>query len=210
MQKIKDFVYYNRKDIVIVAVMILLFLSYIFVTSNEEKKYIEENPIEDEENLEINKEDEKQEKNLIVIDIKGEINNPGTYEFDEEKRIVDVVEKAGGLTDKADTKDINLSEKIYDEMLIVIPSLEDEQKESETKENTSVSNKTSKSVDSKISINKADITELMKLNGIGESKAKNIIDYREKNGNFKSIEEIKNVTGIGNTIFDKIKDFIKV
>ncbi len=203
MQKIKDFIYYNRKDIVLVLIFIFLFTGYIIFSSGE-KDYVDQVDIEIEDKDEETKEKESYE-NTVIIDIKGEIKSPGTYELDTEKRVMDAILEAGGLTSKADTKSVNLSEKLVDEMVIIIPSIEEEKEE--VKQEV-VNQKAQK--DDKISINTAPLSLLITINGIGESKAKNIIAYREKNGKFKTIEEIKNVSGIGDSTFDKIKDFIKV
>jgi len=133
--------------------------------------------------------------------------------------------KAGGLTDQADTSVINLSKKVTDEMVIIVYSKEEVEKFKETKEiekevydkcnqkdeNSLINNaciESSSNTSSKISINTATLEELMTLPGIGESKAKDIINYRESNGPFNTIEDITKVTGIGESIFAKIKENI--
>lgn len=167
------------------------------------------------------------------VDIKGEIINPGIYSLKVGSRVDDVIKQAGGLKDTADTSVINLSKKIQDEMVIIIYSKSQVQdfsktKETETKVITScitpdesevIKNDACIETDTpsdsnkdqsteKISINSADKNTLMTLTGIGEGKALNIIKYREQNGPFKSIEELKNVDGIGESIYDKIKENI--
>ena len=222
MQKIKDFIYYNRKEIIIATILLFVFISYIFITNNEKEEYIEENIIKE------NKIDEvKEDVETIyefVIDIKGEVNSPGTYKLNENERVIDAIDKAGGLNKNADTTNINLSEKVYDEMVIYIPSKEDNNKESTVKytNNNAVNNKKNTTIqnnnqkdnkqisDGKISINNANINELMTIKGIGETKAQRIIEYRNNNGRFNSIEEITNVSGIGKTTFEKIKNYIKI
>ena len=168
------------------------------------------------------------EKNTVYVDIKGAINNPGVYEMDYDSRIIDVIKEAGDLTEEADTSLLNLSKKVDDEMYIIIYTKEEMQKYKEelipTKtiikevekkivcpddDNdacliTSNSNNTSK-----ININTASKEELESLPSIGESKANKIIEYREKN-KFESIEDIKNVSGIGDSLYEKIKDNIEV
>ncbi|MBR3362444.1 MAG: ComEA family DNA-binding protein, partial [Bacilli bacterium] len=165
----------------------------------------------------------------IKIDIKGEINTPGVYELTEENNVMDAINLAGGLTNKSDTSNINLSKKLTDEMVIIVYSKQDiinmKEKEKitcppcnnaciEEKDETSKINITekqeNKEVDGRININTANIEELQKLNGIGETKAKSIIDYRNKNGGFKDIEEIKNVQGIGEAAYEKIKNNITI
>ena len=200
MQKIKDFIYYNRKEIIISLLFILFFISYIFITNNEVDTY--------QDSVEIVKEEPKEEvktSNEIVVDIKGEVNKPGTYRLDDDKRLVDLITLAGGLTSRANTNEINLSEKLTDEMLIIIPSLN-----SDTKEEVITKPVIKETKDNKVSINNGTLDQLMTIKGIGESKAKRIIEYREKNGRFGSIEDITKVSGIGLSTFEKIKDFIKV
>ena len=168
--------------------------------------------------------------NNYFVDIKGEINNPGVYEVEQGKRIIDVINMAGGLTDKADTSILNLSKKVKDEMYIIVYSndqiKEYKQKLLPSKEiikkveekiicpdnsndacEKNSSNKESNTITGKININSATKEELMTLTGIGESKADKIIEYRQNN-KFNTIEDIKNISGIGDSIFEKIKDNI--
>ena len=216
MQKIKDLIYYNRKEIITVLLCFIIFGSILFFNNKDDYN------IKEYEDSIINKEDEDiKEKEIIidkiVVDIKGEVNSPGTHELDTGNRINDAIIKAGGLTNKADTTYINLSEKLTDEMLIVIPSIEkntiENNKESTNNviinDNKEISKETTIK-DSKISINSANLNELITIKGIGEAKAKSIIEYREKNGLFKKIEDITKVSGIGSSTFEKIKDYIKV
>lgn len=208
MQKIKDFIYYNRKEIVIIIIFLIIFFSYVLITNNEKEEYILENTIDIKEN--IGKKEETQEitNQKIIVDIKGEVNNPGTYELKENERVINAIEKAGGLKSNANTNDINLSEKVIDEMLIIIPS-----KEEKVEINNNITEKKTNTIevkDNKISINKASLDELMTISGIGKTKAQNIIDYRKENGNFKSIDELTNVSGIGKSTLDKIKNYIKL
>ncbi len=194
MKKYLDIIYFNRKEIIIVIIMLFGFFSFNYFNKND--SYIVESEIEEKKDI----------KESIVIDIKGEVNNPGSYEIESDKRIKDAITKAGGLTNDADTESINLSEKLQDEMLIVIP------KKEEIKENnTNTEIKTTAEVkDNKISINTATKQELMKISGIGESKAQSIIDYRNQNGRFNKLEELTNVSGIGKKTFEKIKNSIKL
>ena len=148
------------------------------------------------------------------------------YSLPPASRILDVIEKAGGLTENADISVINLSKKIQDEMVIIIYSKEEvlnfeKTKEKEKivqssciqKEENALKNDaciTNQTVQGKISINTATLQELMTLPGIGESKAKDILSYREKNGPFQKIEDIMNISGIGESLFVKIKEDITV
>lgn len=140
--------------------------------------------------------------NKIFVEIKGEVVKPDVYEIDEGSIIRDLINKAGGLTSEANIDNINRAEKLINNQLIVIPNKNNEI----IVESTNVSQGITK--DGIININKASLSELQEITGIGEVKAQSIIDYREKNGGFKSIEDIKNVDGIGSKTFEKIKEKI--
>lgn len=173
----------------------------------------------------------------MYVDIKGAVKNPGVYQVNEENIINDVINLAGGLLDKAYVENINLSKKVQDELVIYVYT-KDEIKKNNLQENQTCSsnnyiitectenkvsiitsnennenneNNNNSSVSSSlININIASIEELTTLPGIGESKAQNIINYREENGYFKTIDEIKNVNGIGEATFDQLKKYITV
>ena len=190
---------------------------YYFLSLEHESKVIEEKLIEE------NKEEQEKDENSqakaktlknFVVDIKGQIKKPGTYEVTENTRVIDVINKAGGLTKDADTSLINLSKKVFDEMVIVVHSKEDVQTKKTTElndiENNASINNSENNLVGKININLATQEELQTLPGIGSSKAQDIINYRNENGKFTSIEEIINVSGIGESLFDKIKENITV
>ena len=166
--------------------------------------------------------------NTVFVDIKGAVKKPGVYEINSNARIIDVIKKAGDLKKDADTSIINLSKKVKDEMYIIIYT-KDQIKEYKERYNSSSEivekveeqiicpdtdndgciNKENDSISEKININTASVKDLTNLPGIGENKAKKIVEYRNKNS-FKKIEDIKNVTGIGDSLYDKIKDSIEV
>lgn len=176
------------------------------------------------------KAEESNARCTYFVDIKGSINNPGVYEVDCSKRVIDVINMAGGLTEDADTTILNLSKKVKDEMYIIVysnsqikeykekllPSKEIIKKVEEkiicpdnsndACEKSSIFKEETK-IEGKININTASKEELMNLPSIGESKADKIIEYRKTNI-FNTIDDIKNVSGIGESIFNKIKDYI--
>ncbi|MDQ0148677.1 helix-hairpin-helix domain-containing protein [Eubacterium multiforme] len=162
-----------------------------------------------------NEESIKLKDNKIVVDIKGEVKNEGVYYLEDGSIIEDLIKEAGGLTKKAALDYVNRAEKLKNNMCVIIPNkdnikkLEKESKETSAPLNSSLKDSNS-SKEEKININTADESELNKINGIGPSKAKAIITYREESGGFKSIEDIKNVSGIGEGTFLKIKDSICV
>ena len=168
-----------------------------------------------------NEVEENEEVITYFVDIKGEVNNPGTYEVLPDTRVLDVIEKAGGLTENANTSVSNLSLKVKDEMVIIIYSNEEVSNFSKVKEKESQVSKSCNSSDIRndtcisndslsglVNINTASKEELMTLTGIGESKALDIISYRDNNGLFNDISDITKVSGIGDSLYAKIKDFI--
>lgn len=160
---------------------------------------------EETENIQNSKNTEA-EKKIIVVEIKGEVNKPDVYEVEDGSIIRDLIDMAGGLTEEANINSINRAEKLTDNSLIVIPNINDEDNNS-----LAIGTNTEQSIeDGVININSASISELQEITGIGETKAQCIIDYREANGGFKSIEDIKNVEGIGEKTYEKIKAEIKI
>ena len=171
----------------------------------------------------------KEESTKLYFDIKGSVKKPGVYDFTQGDKIIDAINKAGGLTKNATTNNLNLSKKLTNEMVIYVFSkneltttkaLEPVSNASECKCETieinncvdkNTTNESNKdTVPAKININTDNKERLMTISGIGSSKADAIIEYRTKNGNFKTTEDIMNVSGISKTIYDKIKDIITV
>ncbi|MGL4589356.1 MAG: helix-hairpin-helix domain-containing protein [Mycoplasmatales bacterium] len=137
----------------------------------------------------------------IVIDVKGAITKPGVYELENGKRIKDIIELAGGFKG-ANEICVNLAQLLKDEQKIIIPRSEEEC-------TSSLVNQTEEGVQI-VNLNTATELELMTLPGIGEGRAKAIIEYREKSGNFQTIDDLKNVSGFGESTFEKLKDAITV
>lgn len=228
---IKILKYYWKYLFIFISVVFIFIGTYFMFKDNTYN-------LEVENKLASNKEEKKNTSiKTIYVDVKGAVKNPGVYELSNTSRVIDAINLAGGLSDLADTINLNLSKKLSDEMIIIVytktelstyykknnnrnavcASLEcvciDDyndaciSKESANKSNSKTDN-TTKSTNSKVSINTATKEELMTLSGIGESKAEKIITYRNDNGKFNSIEDLKKVSGIGDSIFEKIKDKI--
>lgn len=236
---------------IIIIVLCVISLFYIFIKNNNNYEIVE---------FEESINEEKRVDDALVssyyVDIKGEVLNPGVYEVSANSRIIDVINKAGGLTKNADVSLLNLSKKVIDEMNIkiysksevktakenlkkepeVIEIIKEIEKECVCPDNNIVCNESNKNDilivednsnenissnnninnddkkdnnTSLININIATKEELMTIPNIGESKADKIIEYRNKN-KFEKIEDILNVSGIGESIFEKIKTYITV
>lgn len=221
---------YYKKYLILVFCLLLLAASTIaFFKLNNEKTEVEDNLVANNEIItkEVNEVAKKEEVKLY-FDIKGSVKKPGVYEFNQGDRIIDAINKAGGLTKNATTNNLNLSKKLTNEMVIYVFSkneltttkaFEQVKNVAECKCETievnncvdkNTTNESTNNETTKININTDSKEKLMTISGIGSSKADAIIEYRTKNGNFKTTEDIINVSGISKTIYDKIKDTITV
>ena len=238
MNKFREFMFLYKKGIIYIFIIILItimgfFGMYYLGILKDGENVVEEkiDNIENDTELKLEKKDEVEAKdkdlktsNLVKVDIKGRVKNPGVYSVNSDDRVLDVINKAGGVTSDADTSVTNLSKRITDEMVIVIYSksevknfvkVKEEEKEKQIAckndvNDSCVDNDTKSNVSKKISINTATIDGLTSLNGIGKEKAEAIINYRQTNGKFKNINELLNIKGIGESIFEKIKDNITI
>ena len=152
------------------------------------------------------KKEESAEQDLITVDVKGAVKSPGIYDLPVGSRVHDAVQKAGGLTDEADSKSLNLAQKISDEALVYVPTKGEEAAGQQTVSGTP----SSTSKDKKVNLNKASLEELKQVKGLGGKRAQDIIDHRETNGKFKSVDELKKVSGIGAKTIEKLKDYVTV
>lgn len=151
-------------------------------------------------------EPEEQEPVFWVVDVKGAVTNPGIYEVAKNMRVQNAIDLAGGLLQNAETRHINFAQHVTDQMLLYIPVVGEEIVDTPyTQPNSPVEEGTSK-----ININTATDLELQALPGIGEKKALQIINYRTENGSFSTIEELMEVSGIGQKTFDTLKESITV
>ena len=156
---------------------------------------------------EVKKEEKEEpfEQDLITVDVKGAVKSPGIYDLPVGSRVNDAVQKAGGLTDQADSKSLNLAQKVSDEALVYVLTKGEEASQQSGSGATSSTSK-----DKKVNLNKASLEELKQVKGLGGKRAQDIIDHRESNGKFKSVDELKKVSGIGAKTIEKLKDYVTV
>lgn len=208
----KNFLKHNKPALFIGLILLVAIGVYYFIhlegggggtqVSNE---WIEEElPMDSNEPQPLELEENPQEEENLVVDVKGAIKSPGVYEMKLGDRVIDVIEQAGGLHENADSNNINFAMKLVDEMVLYIPIVGEEL----TPEPTvgGVQNQG----DGKVNLNKASEAELQTLTGVGPAKATAIIEYRDQNGGFKKVEEIMEISGIGEKTFEKFKDQITV
>ncbi len=139
---------------------------------------------------------------IILVDIKGAVKKPGVYELPINARLHELVNLAGGLTDDAEDRQVNMAIVLADQQLVYIP------RKGETVEQTNQTPQAGN--ESKVNINTASAEELQTLTGIGEKKAQAIIDYRTQNGNFQSIDQLTEVDGFGEKTVEKLRDSITI
>ena len=226
----------NKQKIIIfvIALIIVIFIFlvlYKFFYADEPELLVGGNI---EENLENNFESSTEgnevkeskigipeSKKTITVHVIGEVNTPGVVTLEEGSRIIDAINLAGGKTEEADLSKINLAYVLEDGVQIYIPSITETAKEGEEEAieyiregagegiiTTTSTQEKGEEKEQKVNINTANISKLQTLPGIGESIAQRIIEYREQNGEFKNIEDLKNVSGIGENKFNNIKDKI--
>lgn len=216
----------NRRQkiiILIIAVIIAIIIYNFYIKENE---FININNITTEENDKIEyqqniiQESENKTNVEIIVHVSGAVNKEGIVKLPQNSRIADAIEKSNGLKEDADIQDINLAYILEDGMKIYIPNKKDKsEKEKVNKEDnnyyennnvTQYNNSNNKKQNQKININTATQTELETLPGIGPSTALKIINYRNEQKKFSNIEEIKEVSGIGDSKFDNIKNLITI
>lgn len=208
----------KQKTAIIIAgvVVVCIFIFYMTTKTNNYNYSSINNIIEEDTKEEDTEEEEKvKEPKEIAIHITGEVENEGIVRLKEGARMADAVEAAGGTTNEANLELINLAYLLKDGQKIYIPKISESDQvvfydevpigvivDGSTEENSTL--------DEKVNINTANIGELTTISGIGEKTAMKIIEYRETNGKFKTIEDIKNVSGIGEAKYENIKDYICV
>ena len=156
----------------------------------------------------------------LYVDIKGAVKHPGVYKIASNERVSTVIQRAGGLLEQADIQRVNLAQKLADQAVIYIPRVDEEtvgecvtfiEQPSATTTTAPTSGATSTSTaEGKVNLNTASKDDLTKLTGIGPKKAEQILAYRQEHGAFKSIDEIKQVSGIGEKTFTSIKDQLTI
>jgi len=213
---VKDWMIEHKISVLLGALLVLGGIYYFYVsdsatTSPVNTLSLEEKVQEDGKeigSIQSDKQPELPEK--IMVDVKGQIKQPGVYQANTGERVIDVISRAGGLTDKADQGMVNFAEHVKDEMIIYIPA------KGEAGISTPITFPGNPGLavgsqkEAKININKANETELQNLPGIGPAKAAAIIEYRNTSGPFKAVEDLKSISGIGDKTFEKLKDLIAI
>lgn len=206
----------KKKDVIIsiIIAFILSFVMIFFSLSKKDNVIIEKSTSSDKKIIEDSTEQtdvvkSKDENSTLVVYVSGAVKTPQVVKMKNGDRLIDAVEKCGGMAKDADTNAINLALLLKDEGHYIIPKI-GENIINASSSNISSADNTSSNNNTLININTADKNALESLPSVGEKTAERIIQYREKNGQFKSIEDLKNVSGIGDKKYEQIKDMITV
>ncbi len=201
-------IWIERYKTMLICVIVILLAGFLYLSRPEEKA------LQDPVDMGLQWQDEDTPKDIlgdneeanirIFVDVKGWVQKPGLYEAKDDDRVFDIIELAGGLLEEADENQINFAEKIHDEMVVYIPKI------GEIFDEVPQGTGTQSKKDEKVNLNKADNTELETLPGIGPAKAAAIIEYREQNGPYQQIEDLKKISGIGPKSFEKLQNLISV
>ena len=209
LEELKEFIENKKNKIKIVAVPVLVIAAVLFFWLNsgsDEIKIDEGNSSAIEEDG-VSQQEVNSTQSHLYVDIGGEVMKPGVYEVSDGTRLFEVIDKAGGLTEDADIDGINRAETVQDGQKIMIGR--HGENPDENRDSYSANNVTD-SGEGTVNINTADAAALQTIPGIGPSKADRIIEYRESEGKFNEIDDIKNISGIGNKTFESIKEYITV
>lgn len=152
------------------------------------------------------------QREQVTVDVKGAVTKPGVYTLKESSRVTDAIKAAGGMTEDADAKSVNLAASLSDEEVIYVASKDENVSVVDQSDSGAASDKGGKTSqkDGKINLNTATSEELQTISGIGAKRAEDIIAYRESHGGFQSVDDLKNVSGIGDKTLEKIRESIYV
>ena len=150
------------------------------------------------------------EDRLVTVDVKGAVKKPGVYQLQSNSRVHDALEKAGGLTDEADLKSVNQAQKLSDEAVVYVAKVGENAVDVTTSAPASATSGTGQTKSALVNLNTATEADFQTISGIGQKRAQDIIAYREANGRFKSVDELKNVSGIGAKTLEKLKEYVTV
>ena len=150
------------------------------------------------------------EDQLVTVDVKGAVKKPGVYQLQSNSRVHDALEKAGGLTDEADLKSVNQAQKLSDEAVVYVAKVGENAVDVTTSAPASATSGTGQAKSALVNLNTATEADFQTISGIGQKRAQDIIAYREANGRFKSVDDLKNVSGIGAKTLEKLKEYVTV
>ena len=228
-EKILAYVKDNRLFVSVIAVLMVIFCFFLWMTCGAgnsmeaETSYTDVTTLSTSSSKEGSKsltevssqsktEESEKDKSKATVDVKGAVANPGVYTLKASARVTDAIKAAGGMTEDADAKSVNLAASLSDEEVIYVATKDENLSVLGQSGTSQVSDKggQTNAKDGKINLNTATAEELQTISGIGAKRAEDIIAYRESHGDFQSVDDLKNVSGIGDKTLDKIRESLYV
>ncbi|MDQ7864096.1 helix-hairpin-helix domain-containing protein [Peribacillus frigoritolerans] len=204
----------RKMTMITVAVAFVLVGIYFFLQQREDPAVMEDifSVTAKEAEMEQSVNESDAEPEIIKVDVKGAVKSPGIFTAKAGDRVIDLISSAGSFTEKADTDKVNFAQIIEDQMVIYVPEIGEEDKGNleNIQVGTSGDAVTKGPSGGLVNLNTATQEDLQTLTGIGPSKANAILEYRETVGKFKEVDELKQVTGIGDKTFERLRDSISV
>lgn len=228
-EKILAYVKDNRLFVSVIAVLMVIFCFFLWMTCGAGNSMEAETSYTDvtalstssskqssqslsEASSQSKTEGSEKVKSKVTVDVKGAVVNPGVYTLKAGARVTDVIQEAGGMTEDADAKSVNLAASLSDEEVIYVANKDENVSVLDQTGTGQVSDKGGQAVskDGKINLNTATSEQLQTISGIGAKRAEDVIAYRESHGGFQSVDDLKNVSGIGDKTLDKIRESLYV
>ena len=228
-EKILAYVKDNRLFVSVIAVLMVIFCFFLWMTCGAGNSMEAETSYTDvtalstssskqssqslsEASSQSKTEGSEKVKSKVTVDVKGAVVNPGVYTLKAGARVTDVIQEAGGMTEDADAKSVNLAASLSDEEVIYVANKDENVSVLDQTGTGQVSDKGGQAVskDGKINLNTATSEQLQTISGIGAKRTEDIIAYRESHGGFQSVDDLKNVSGIGDKTLDKIRESLYV
>lgn len=220
-EKIQEFLENNKWQIVTIVIAIIVTLIFVLPTRHSDSDTFEISSSSTSQISKVSTSVPQVKSSVtrkeIFVDIKGAVKHPGLYKAKSNQRLAYIIQQAGGLENNADVSKLNYAHKLSDQMMIYVPKQGENytgdviiELQSEDTMSSDTSNSNTTEDNNKINLNTATKEQLTQLNGIGDKKAELIISYRDEHGKFKTIDELKNVSGIGDKTFAAISDKLTV
>lgn len=203
MERLKEFILLYRRQCLILGVCLLLLLVYGAYNMSKVKTPISNRPTQQK----LSRQSAKPSSAKICVDVKGAVSRPGVYYLPKSSRVKEAIDAAGGVKAEADLKQVNLAKQLQDQQVVFVPLPGEQLPTVMASGSPSNSADTSKG---KINLNSASKADLQKIDGVGDKKADKILEYRQQHGQFKSVDELKNISGFGDKTIAKMKDQLAV
>lgn len=204
MERLKEIWQLYRRQCVVLTICLLLLGAYGIHTTMKSTKPVMNQPVHQQK---VSRQPTRPRSTRICVDVKGAVSRPGVYYLPKDARVKEAIDAAGGIKAEADMKQVNLAKQLQDQQVVYVP-LPGEQLPGGSMGTASLAE--SGGSKEKINLNSASKADLQKIDGVGDKKADKILEYRQQHGQFKSVDELKNINGFGEKTVAKMKDQLSV